>query len=428
MESEGGVDVEVVDPMPAELKLLLQARENALGARQSNRREISAIVQSHHRLTQKSLDPARGAGMRPLSVAELEKHRRESDLAELVPALRQALQDGDDLQVITVHDSAGWVLWRFGSVPALRNADSLELFEGACWREDAVGTNAAGTALIERRGLLCIAYEHYVASHHPFACAATPLYDAWDSRRLLGILNVTTPKTKAHANTLTMVELAARLVPGQVRQAHEATLTPLREVALPTLHRLGTPAVLTDGCGHVVESQKIALKHHLLPLPTQIRDQPFDCPVLGGRWVVEPLRSGWLWQPAGERFTPATRVELDVRQPMRWSLTVHRAGISLTYDLSKRHVEILFLLAWVPAGRTATELVQDLYGGFATTKTVRSHFSRMRKEFGRELFHSEPYRFRDHLDVTLHTPDNLDELLPFSTALAIRRIRAGTIS
>jgi transcriptional regulator of acetoin/glycerol metabolism len=59
-----------------------------------------------------------------------------------------------------------------------RIADSLELFEGACWREDAVGTNAAGTALIERRGLLCIANEHYVASHYPFACAATPLYVA----------------------------------------------------------------------------------------------------------------------------------------------------------------------------------------------------------------------------------------------------------
>jgi hypothetical protein len=426
VESEGGVDVEMVDPMPAELKLFLRAREKALGERQSNRREVSAIVESHHRLTQKNLDPARGAGMRPLSAAELEKHRRESDLAELVPALRRALQDGDDLQVITVHDSAGWVLWRFGS---LRIADSLELFEGACWREDAVGTNAAGTALIERRGLLCIANEHYVASHYPFACAATPLYDAWDQRRLLGILNVTTLKNKAHANTLTMVELAARLVPGQVRQAHEDTLTPLREAALSTLHKLGTPAVLTDGCGHVVQSQKITIKHHVLPLPAQVSDRPFDCPMLGGRWVIEPFMSGLLWRPAGEDSLPATRVELDVRQPTRWSLTVHRAVISISYDLSKRYAEILLLLAWLPTTRrTATELVRDLYGGFATTETVRSHFSRMRKEFGHELFDSEPYRFGDHLDVTLHKPDDLTELLPFSTAPAIRRIRAGTIS
>jgi hypothetical protein len=121
-------------------------------------------------------------------------------------------------------------------------------------------------------------------------------------------------------------------------------------------------------------------------------------------------------------------VELDVRQPMRWSLTVHRAGTSLRYELSKRHVEVLFLLAWLPAGRTAAELVQDLYGGFAATGTVRSLFSRMRNEFGHELFHSEPYRFRDHLDVTVNKPDNLAELLPFSTAPAICRIRAGPIS
>jgi hypothetical protein len=240
---------------------------------------------------------------------------------------------------------------------------------------------------------------------------------------------VTTLKNKAHANTLTMVELAARLVPGQVRQAHEGTLTPLREAALSTLHKLGTPAVLTDGCGHVVESQKITIKHHVLPLPAQVSDQPFDCPVLGGRWVIEPFMSGLLWRPAGEDSLPATQVELDVRQPTRWSLTVHRADISISYDLSKRYVEILFLLAWPPTTRrTATELVQDLYGGFATTETVRSHFSRMRKKFGHELFDSEPYRFDDHLDVTLHKPDDLTELLPFSTAPAIRRIRAGTIS
>lgn len=405
------------------VRRLLQKRENTLGSRQPNLEEVSAIVRSHHRLAQQSLDPARGAGLRPLSVAELEKRRRESDLAEFIPVIRQALQDGDDLQVITVHDTAGWVLWRFGNVKALTITNLLGLFEGACWREDAVGTNAAGTALIERRGLLCIAHEHYVASHYPFACAATPVYDAWDSRRLIGILNVTTPKKNAHANTLTMVELAARLVPGQVRKAHEDKLAPLREAALPTLYRLGTPAVLTDDCGHVVEPQKIALKHHLLPLPAQISDQPFDCPVLGGRWVIKPFRSGWLWQPAGESCLPATGVELDVRQPTRWSLTVHRAGTSWSYNLSKRHVEALFLLAWSPAGRTAAELVQDLYGGSAKTETVRSLFSRMRKEFGNDLFDSEPYRFRDHLDVTLHRPDDLAELLPFSTAPAITRER-----
>lgn len=408
------------------MKRLLQARENTLGRRRSDHKEVLAIVRSHHRLARKQLDPARGAGMRHLSVEELEKRRREPDLAELVPAIRQALEDGDDSQVITVHDPAGWVLWRLGSVTALGIADALGLVEGACWREDAVGTNAAGTALIERCGLLCIANEHYVAAHHPFSCAAAPLYDAWDQRRLLGILNVTTLKKNVHANTLTMVELAARLVPSQARKAHEDKLTPLREVALLTLHRFGTPVVLTDGCGHVVESRRIARKHQLLPLPTQVRDQPFDYPLLGGRWVVEPFMAGWLWRPAGAGSLPATRVELDVREHTRWSLTVHKAGTSMSYDLSKRYVEILFLLAWSPAGRTSAELVQDVYGGATTTETVRSLFSRMRKEFGRELFHSEPYRFRDHLDVMLNKPDDLAELLPFSTAPAIRRIRADS--
>lgn len=354
-----------VDPMPAEYseptdlhaaRLLLQVREDTLPGCRSAIEDIKAIVRSRHRLAQKVLDPAHGADMRALSDEQLTRHRRESGLTDHIPALRKDLADCDHSQVTTVHDAAGWVLWRFGSAQALRNGESLGLVEGASWREDAVGTNAAGTALIECRGLLCIAREHYLASHHPFACAATPLRDA-GGQQLFGVLNATTLAKMAHPNTLLMVKMAARAVEDRIRKAHNDKLASLREAPR------------------------------------------------------------------------ATSVELDVRQPARWSLTVHRAGTSTRYDLtSKKYVEILFLLAWTRAGRRTTDLVQDLYGGFAEKETVRGYFFRMRQEFGDDLFHSNPYRFADHLDVSLNKPDDLAALLPFSTAPAIRRIHASRIS
>lgn len=409
------------------VRLLRQAREHTLAGHQPDIEHLAAIVRSHRRLAQQGLDPARGANVRALSIAQLERRRHESELAGLIPALRKAFERADHSQVTTVHDPDGWVLWRFGTARALRNADSLGLSEGACWREDAVGTTAAGTASVIRGGLLCIAREHYVASHHPFACAATPLFDAWD-RRLLGVLNATTLAEMTHPNTLSMVELAARLAEELARKAADHKLRTLREAAGPTLFRLGTPAVLTDHRGRVAMSHRVALKRQVLTPPTQVPNQPFEYSPLGGWWVMERFSTGLLWRPASAEPAPLTRVELDVHQPSQWSLTVHGVGTSTRYNVTKRHVEVLFLLTCTPAGSNTAELAQDLYGGFTAKSTVRSLFSRIQKEFGRDLFDSEPYRFKDHLDVRVHKPDNPAELLPFSTAPAICRIRAGTVS
>lgn len=409
------------------VRLLVQARENTMAGHQPDIEHIVAIARSHRRLAQQGLDPARGAGVRALSIEHVEKRRRESGLTGLIPALRKALERIDHWQVTTVHDPDGWVLWRCGTARALRNADSLGLIEGACWGEDAVGTTAAGTAAVVRGRSLCIAREHYVASHHPFACAATPLFDAWD-RRLLGVLNTTTLAEMTHPNTLSMVELAARLAEELARKADDHKLRTLREAAGPTLFRLATPAVLTDHRGRVAASHRVALKRPVLTLPTQVSDQPFEYSPLGGWWIIERFSTGLLWRPASADPAPLTRVELDVHQPKKWSLTVHGLGTSTRYNLTKKHVEILFLLACTPAGRTAAELVQDLYGGFTAKSTVRSSFSRIQREFGRDLFDSELYRFKDHLDVRVNKPDNLAELLPFSMAPVICRIRAGTIS
>lgn len=414
---------ELADPQRA-ARLVLRRRADMLPGSRPAIAEAEVIVRSQRRVTQRGLNRTRGSGMRALSFEQLETRRREFGLAEFIPWLRQVLDGGDNSQIITVHDPAGWVLWRFGGSPtARRNSDALGLIEGACWGENTVGTNAAGAALVERQGLLCIGCEHYAISHYPFACAATPLYDPW-GHRLLGALNATTLVQMVHPNTLPMLKLAATLVSEWGRKTHDDKLDPLRDAAWKILPRLGTPAVVTDGCGHVAISQQISSKLRVLPLPTPISDQPFNYPKLGGSWIIEPFRNGWLWRPSDQEPLQATRVELDVSQPDRWSLTVHWTHVSTQYYLtSKKYVEILFLLAEARQGLHAAELSRDLYGNPRQAPTVRSHFSKMQKELGVELFRSDPYRFMDHLDVTLNRPVDLADLLPFSTAPAVCRIR-----
>ncbi|MDQ2880034.1 MAG: hypothetical protein M3Y48_01945 [Actinomycetota bacterium] len=430
--SDGAAAFEGVGPMPdeqtdlrREVRRLLQARANTLPGHRADNEQVLAIARSHYRSARKGLDPDRGAGVRILSAAQLERRRRESGLAGLIPDLRMIAERGDRWQLTTVHDLDGWVLWRFGAAETLHLGDSFGLIEGACWREDAVGTTAAGTAAILGGGLLCIDREHYVASHHGFTCAATPLFDGWD-RSLRGVFNATTLASMTHRNTLVMVELAARSAEERARNADDLKLRAMGEAAGRTLSRFETPAVLTDHRGRVAASHRITLKHQVLQLPTQVSNQPFVYPRLGGCWVVEPFSTGLLlWRPASADHTPPpTRVELDVHQPTRWSLTVHGDGTSTEYNLTKKHAEIFFLLAWTPAGRTSAELGQDLYGGFAARSTVRALLCRVQKEFG-PMFDSEPYRFKDHLEVKVSIPGNLGELLPFSSAPAICRIRVA---
>ena len=402
---------------------LLRMRENMLPGHRADIRDVVAIVRSRRRSVRQCADPARSTDVSRLDLAERVKRCRESGLADLNPRLSSIFRRGNDLHVITVHDLDGWVLCRYGSNQAQEIADVLGLVEGACWAETAVGTNAAGTALIEDRGLFCLAHEHHADSHHPYFCAATPLHDPWN-RRQLGVLNVTTLVESATPDTLLLVELAARYAEQEAAKTYAHQLMLLREAAASTLSTLGTPAVITDRRGRVAAAPLITRRPRELPFPTGL-DQPFECSQLGGWWVVEPFRSGWLWKRVDADHTSMTRVELDVRQPTRWSLTVHGGGTSTPYDLSKKCAEILFLLARTSVGRTAAELAQDLYGDSAKKETVRVLIRRVRKLCG-GLLDSEPYRFKDHLEVTVKKPDDLADLLPSSAAPTICRIRAGT--
>ncbi len=100
-----------------------------------------------------------------------------------------------------------------------------------------------------------------------------------------------------------------------------------------------------------------------------------------------------------------------------------RRGRDWTHDLSPRHAELLYLLATHRKGRTASGLAEDMFGEPERTVTVRAELSRMRRYLGTLLAH-RPYRFREDVEVELILPDHPANLLPHSTAPAIRRARS----
>lgn len=83
---------------------------------------------------------------------------------------------------------------------------------------------------------------------------------------------------------------------------------------------------------------------------------------------------------------------------------------------------MLFVLAVHRGGRSAADLARDLFGDASRTVTVRAELSRLRRNLAGILAH-RPYRFADSVTVELLRPDRPADLLPHSSAPAVRRER-----
>ncbi|GIH29504.1 hypothetical protein Aph01nite_78140 [Acrocarpospora phusangensis] len=87
-------------------------------------------------------------------------------------------------------DNRVTVLQRIVGEPALeRWLDSLPVLPGMAFSEQVVGTNALGTALIERRPVCIWGPEHFAEAMHMLSCVAAPIRDPI-SGRIQGVINL----------------------------------------------------------------------------------------------------------------------------------------------------------------------------------------------------------------------------------------------
>ncbi|MBO3089623.1 GAF domain-containing protein [Cellulomonas dongxiuzhuiae] len=191
-------------PVPA-------ARPGDWPATEAGQRPTALVRAAHERFVTSGGDP--GRQVRPIVADSWRRSRRVgvdpelptppvdiggSDLAELrsshplsgaVPIVRRLLVEPQAGWVAALSDEAGRLLWVDGDHDLRRPLDDVGFVEGAAWREDAVGTNALGTALATRRPLQVMGTEHWARVVHPWNCAAVPVHDP--QGRMLGVLDVT---------------------------------------------------------------------------------------------------------------------------------------------------------------------------------------------------------------------------------------------
>lgn len=220
----------------------------------------ATILRSWQRCAASGLDMARPAAPEPLTAPELrERYERNEKLRQLsrpeLSSLRTDARSTDSVVILT--DATGLILDTSGSPDFAAQAARVSLQPGVLWNESHSGTNAIGTALVERRPVEVLGGEHFFEPHRFLSCAASPILDPFG--RLAGVLDMSGHSTIHHVHALGLVRMAAEQI------EHRYFNSGFENCTLVRFHKagayLGTPreAVLVFEDGRLVAANRRAL-------------------------------------------------------------------------------------------------------------------------------------------------------------------------
>jgi GAF domain-containing protein len=375
--------------------LVSQLRDGVLATGASADGRLRAVVSaSWQRSLAAGIDPEHCSPPVVYAEDEIADLRVDHPLAPVMPALRAMLVSiADEAEhIMIIADAAGHLLWREGSARVCVLADKVALTEGTRWTEDAIGTNAMGTALAVDSPVMIHATEHLVRTYHPWTCAAAPVHDP-DTGALLGVIDATGPLSTMHPSTLALVSAAAQLAESQLRVL--MTIRDERFRMRNTRHLSGLrgiPGALLSRSGRVIAAESCGS----LPSKVDVAADTLWLPD-GREALLEPLAEGFLLRlrPVGTTRSRPPLLSLPFLGADEPRALMNGQEILFTL----RHAEILTLLALNPRGMTAEQLALGLYGESGNPVTARAEIHRLRTQLGPATIRTRPYRLDAEVDA-----------------------------
>jgi transcriptional regulator of acetoin/glycerol metabolism len=126
-------------------------------------------------------------------------------------------------QIINTHnmvvltDANGLIVDALGDDDFLEKANRVALQPGVNWSEQGRGTNAIGTAIVEKKPTLVHASQHYLVANHFLTCSAAPIFS--HQGKLVGVLDVTGDQRSFHQHTMALVRMSAQMIENQLFSA-----------------------------------------------------------------------------------------------------------------------------------------------------------------------------------------------------------------
>ncbi len=193
------------------------ARSNFFEDPQGERRQASPgsrIVDSWRRSRRHGLDRrVNGATIGCLSTVGLkEAQARNAQLLShshgILDSLYEQIRASGSMVILS--DRSGVLLQSRGDPDFIDRASRVALRAGTSWSEEARGTNAIGSALVEQSPVEVVGSEHFLDCNGFLTCAAAPIFDPHD--RVLGALDISGDYRAYQRHSLGLVRLTSQFI------------------------------------------------------------------------------------------------------------------------------------------------------------------------------------------------------------------------
>ena len=204
---------------PADIARSEQAHEIMRSTGEVPAGVLPALIESSwNRCISRGLDPDKHSreverARRDLLLAERE--RNESLLKHAAPVMNglyaQIARSGS---MIVLTNASGFIIHSVGDQAFLDRASKVALSPGVEWSEESKGTNAIGTALVEKVPVSVHGSQHFFSANHFLTCSASPIFDPCS--RMLGVLDVTGDSRNPSHHSLALINLAVQTIENQM--------------------------------------------------------------------------------------------------------------------------------------------------------------------------------------------------------------------
>lgn len=128
--------------------------------------------------------------------------------------------------MVILSDADGVIIHALGDRDFMSKAQRVALQPGFSWREDISGTNAIGTALIEKNPVFVMGAEHYFERNAFLNCSASPILDPHGS--VIGVLDLSGDHRQPQEHTMALVRMSALMIENRLFNSSFATDVTIR--------------------------------------------------------------------------------------------------------------------------------------------------------------------------------------------------------
>ncbi len=254
------------------------------------------IERSWNRCAELGIPADRIRDLNRLSDAEIgrEHDRTSSLISHFTPVMEHLYQQiAHTHSMVILSDEDGMILHSIGDPDFISKAESVALQPGVSWAETLKGTNAIGTAIIERAAITVFAAQHYVTRNHFLTCSASPIFNPFG--KMVGILDITGDYRSHQHHTMALVRMAVQMIESRLfamQFPHDVLVS-----FHPDAHYLGSLsegklAFTADGefiTGNTVARQILALESDYQGTFEDLFDLPFEQLLLRAKQQVHPI-------------------------------------------------------------------------------------------------------------------------------------------